>query len=60
MCLATAYWGMESDQPILEDIAHVRLHGDMVELETLLGERKVVQGKVQEIDFVDSKILIQQ
>lgn len=60
MCLAAAYEGMESEQPILQDIAHVKLNGDVVELETLLGEKKILQGKVREIDFVNSKIVIQQ
>ena len=60
MCLATAYWSVESDQPILKDIAYVRLIDNIVELETLLGEKKVLQGKVQEIDFMSSTIIMEQ
>ena len=60
MCLAAAYRGIESDQPILKDIAHIRLQGDIVEVETLFGERKVLQGKVQEIDFMNSRIVMEQ
>lgn len=60
MCLAAAYRGMEDDQPILQDIAHIRLNDDMVVLETLLGEVKVLRGKVQEIDFMNSKIVLEQ
>ena len=60
MCLAAAYWGIESDQPILKEIARIRLHGDIVELETLFGERQVLQGKVQEIDFMNSRIVMEQ
>jgi len=60
VCLAAAYRGIESDQPILKDIAHIRLQGDIVELETLFGERKVLQGKVQEIDFMNSRIVMEQ
>ena len=58
MCLATAYKGKESEQPILQEIAHVRLEDDRVEMENLFGEKKVVQGKLQEIDFMNSKLFI--
>jgi len=30
MCLAAAYRGTESDQPILQEIAHVRIDGNRV------------------------------
>jgi predicted RNA-binding protein len=60
MCLAAAYIGQDDSQPILKDIAHIKFSGKTVELETLFGENKVIQGKVQEIDFVNSKIIIKQ
>lgn len=60
MCLAAAYRGIESDQPILQEVAHVRIDGNRVELETLFGDRKVLQGKIHEIDFVNSKLIIRQ
>lgn len=59
MCLAAAYRGTESDQPILQEIAHVRIDGNRVELETLFGERQVLQGKIHEIDFMNSKLIIE-
>jgi predicted RNA-binding protein len=59
MCLAVAYGGMKGDQPILQDIAYIRINGDIVELETLLGEVKALQGKVQEIDFMNSKVFLE-
>lgn len=59
MCLAAAYRGTESDQPILQEIAHVRIDGNRVELKTLFGERKVLQGKIHEIDFMSSKLIIE-
>jgi predicted RNA-binding protein len=58
MCLAKAYQDAKTEEPILEDIAHARIDGDRVELETLLGERKTLYGKVREIDFVNSRIII--
>ena len=58
MCLAAAYQGAESDEPILKEIAHLNINGDKIELETLFGERKVIQGKLTEIDFMKSRIVI--
>ena len=59
MCLAKAFINNSSKQPILEDIAHVRVEGDRVELETLFGEEKVISGSLVEIDFSTSKILLE-
>jgi predicted RNA-binding protein len=58
MCLAKAYLNKSADNPILQDIARMRLHDDCVELETLFGEERVVSGRVVEIDFSTSKILL--
>jgi len=45
---------------IAEDIAHMQVHEDSVELETLLGEGKTIPGRVTAIDFTTSKILLEQ
>jgi predicted RNA-binding protein len=58
MCLAKAYLNKWADEPVLQDIAHMRLHNDQVELETLFGEERVISGRVVEIDFSTSKILL--
>lgn len=58
MCLARAYVQSVEQDPILEDIAHMRVLSDRVELETLFGEGKVVPGKVLEVDFSSSQILL--
>lgn len=58
MCLAKAYLQNNSDEPILEDIAHMSVFSDRVELATLFGEGKVVQGKVVEVDFAASEIVL--
>jgi predicted RNA-binding protein len=59
MCLASAYFDNENGQLILKDIAHLKFNGDYVELETLFGEGKSVQGKVVEVDFFSSKIILE-
>ncbi|NWF78383.1 MAG: CooT family nickel-binding protein [Chloroflexi bacterium] len=58
MCLAKAFIINSSKQPIFEDIARLRVLGDRVEMETLFGEEKVVPGRVVEIDFSNSSILL--
>ena len=58
MCLAKAYLNKWNNEPVLQDIAHMRLHDDRVELETLFGEERVIPGRVVEIDFSTSKILL--
>lgn len=58
MCLAKAYLRKSADNPILQDIARMRLHDDRVELETLFGEERVISGRVVEVDFSTSKILL--
>ena len=58
MCLAKAYLNKSAGNPILQDIARMRLHDDRVELETLFGEEKIIPGRVVEIDFSTSKIVL--
>ena len=60
MCLATAYWSQEDEQPILRDISNASIISDTIELDTLFGEKKILQGKIRQIDFMDSKIFIEQ
>ena len=60
MCLAKAYIKKSGAEPILEDIAHMQLHTDRVELETLFGDRKIISGRVTEINFSTSVILLDQ
>lgn len=59
MCLAKVYQVIESDEPILEEIAHVKIDGNQLELESLFGERKVLMGTVREIDFMKSRVVIE-
>jgi len=60
MCLATAYLNKGSEEPILRDIAHMRLDGESVEMETLFGEERVILGRVLEVDFSTSKVILEQ
>jgi len=60
MCLAAAYLNEGSGEPILRDIARVRFVGGNVEMETLFGEEKVISGRLLEVDFSTSKIIMEQ
>ena len=59
MCLAKVYQDARSDKPILENIAYMKLHDDHVELETLFGGKEVIGGKVVELDFVNSRVIME-
>lgn len=58
MCLAKAYLNKWDDEPVIQDITHMRLYNGRVELETLLGEERVIPGKVVEVNFANSRILL--
>ena len=58
MCLAKAYLNKYDAEPLLQDIASMKLCGKNVELETLLGQEKVIQGRLVEVDFATSRILL--
>ncbi len=59
MCLAKVYQGIENDEPILDEIAYVVIDGNRLELESLFGDRQVILGKVREIDFMKSRVVIE-
>jgi len=57
--MAKLYEAKERDKPIVEDIARLTIADRQVEVETLFGEKKVFQGRVQQIDFLKSKIQLE-
>jgi len=59
MCMAKLYEAEQGDKPILEDIARLTIANRQVEVETLFGEKKVFEGKVQQIDFLKSRIQLE-
>jgi len=56
MCLAKVYEEAKDDEPVLEEVAHLTIDGDTVEVETLFGERRAFQGRVRYIDFLKSRV----
>ena len=59
MCMAKLYEAKEGDKPILENIARLTITDQQVEVETLFGEKKVFRGKVRQIDFLKSRIQLE-
>jgi predicted RNA-binding protein len=58
VCLAKAYLNERDDEPVLQDIARMQLQDSQVKLVTLFGEEKLIPSKVVEVDFVASRILL--
>ena len=58
MCLAKAFLNKRDNEPVIQDIAYIRLNDERVELKTLFGEEKVIKGRVIEVDFTSSRILL--
>jgi len=50
---------MEGDKPILEDIAYMIVEGERVEVETLFRERRILQGRMRQIDFLKSRVQLE-
>ena len=58
MCLAKAFLNKRDNEPVIQDIAYIRLNDERVELKALFGEEKVIKGRVIEVDFTNSRILL--
>ena len=58
MCLAKAYLNNEGGQPIMQEISHMKFDGERIEMKTLFGEERRITGRVQEIDFMASKVIL--
>ena len=60
MCLAKAYLGdIDGGNLILEDVALLRIEGERLLLWSLFGEQKEVEGLIKEVDFQNSKLVIE-
>jgi predicted RNA-binding protein len=59
--MANAYLKRSSENRlVLEDVATLRCERDELYLKPLFGDEKCIKGKVIEIDFIDSRILLEQ
>ena len=60
MCLATAYLVGGGGKPILEEVSYMQFDGDQVEMVSFSGEKKVIQGRLLEVDFFAETLLLEQ
>jgi len=58
MCLAKAFTNREMAEPILENISHMDFDDESIRMETMFGEERIIKGRVLEVDFENSKIII--
>ena len=61
MCLAKAFLGkVEKEDLIMEDISTVRVDGKKLNLRSLFGEQKEIEGIIKEIAFQNARIIVEQ
>lgn len=57
MCLARVYVENQPG-PVMEEVSYMEIHGGMISIVNLFGEKKEIEGKLQSIDFEGSKVVI--
>jgi predicted RNA-binding protein len=61
MCEAKVYLGDDGEeQQIMRDVVLVQPEGDAYLLVNLLGEQKLVQGRIERIDFLKHTVHLSQ
>jgi len=60
MCMASVWIKKDSgEKNLLEEVSVIRVSGKNLVLSTLFGEKESVKAKIKEIDFVNSKVLLE-
>ena len=58
MCLANIYRRGNGGKLITKDIAYLKVDGNKIEMENLAGESKSLRAKINEIDFMNSDVFV--
>lgn len=59
MCMVSVWIKKDGEEEnLLEEVAFIRSKGGKLILSTLFGEEKSVKAKIEEIDFMNSKVLL--
>ena len=57
MCLATVY--KESDESVIfKNVSRIDVDGDKVILRDIMGDERVVEGRILMVDLANSKVII--
>ena len=59
MCLANIYQNENGGKLITKDIAYLKIAGDQIEVMDLAGQTSIVPGRIKEIDFMNSDIIVE-
>ncbi|RKD33771.1 CooT family nickel-binding protein [Thermohalobacter berrensis] len=61
MCESTAYLiTKDGEKKVMENVVNMKPENGKVYLTGLLGDQKIVEGKIEEIKLIEHKILISQ
>jgi len=61
MCESHAYVVRgDKEEKILDDVTFLKPEGDQIVLRSLFGDELKVKGKIEEIQFMDHKILLRE
>jgi predicted RNA-binding protein len=60
MCLANIYQNTRAGEPLIRSVARLRVDCNQVVAETLMGESQIVSGKITEIDFMNSDVIVKE
>jgi predicted RNA-binding protein len=61
MCEASVYVVKDGEEKkIMQDVTFVRPEGDTVFMSTLLGEQKIVPGRITRIDFLKHNVFVEE
>jgi predicted RNA-binding protein len=58
MCLANIYQCGNGGKLIIKGIAYLKVDGNRIEMENLAGESKSLRAKINEIDFMNSDVFV--
>jgi len=60
MCVANIYQDGKPGKLIVKDIAYLKVDDNQIEMENLAGESKTLRAKINEIDFMNSDVFVQE
>lgn len=58
MCLANIYQNGKASKPLIKSVAYLRIDGNQIVAENLAGESKSLRAKINEIDFMNSDVFV--